>query len=184
MPAGIASQHDALDHHWSLLQLKDPRGECNASTDGAMGNLLVGPLVCRKDSDSRVGKLLLRAHKPINLCSGYKTQVFQGLLVNLMGHLHQWSLSWSLSGSFTSDNSFATSQILYLVLIEGENKKVAQKVVSRYTFAPILLSTTLNNAQQRSEALLLSTTLATAPEISEPLSLATFSKRKRCRCYM
>ena len=44
-----------------------------------------------------------------------------------MGHLHQWSLSWSLSWSlprsFISDNSFATSQILYLVLIEGENEK-------------------------------------------------------------
>ena len=41
----------------------------------------------------------------------------------LMDHLHQWSLSWSLLGSFTSDNSFATSRILYLVLTEGENEK-------------------------------------------------------------
>ena len=40
-----------------------------------------------------------------------------------MDHLHQWSLPWSLPGSFTSDNSFATSRILYLVLTEGENEK-------------------------------------------------------------
>ena len=44
-----------------------------------------------------------------------------------MGHLHQWSLSWSLSwslpGSFTYDNNFATSRILYLVLTEGEKRK-------------------------------------------------------------
>ena len=70
-----------------------------------------------------------------------------------MGHLHQWSLSWSLSwslpGSSTSDNSFATLRILYLVFTEGENEKVAQKAAPRHTFAPILSSTTLNSARKR-----------------------------------
>ena len=46
----------------------------------------------------------------------------------LMGHLHQWSLSWSLHGSFTSDNSFATWRILYLVLAEGENEKEIRNI--------------------------------------------------------